>query len=282
MTELGDVVKDLQSALARLQRIDLWPPWDAAVTVANAVREVLEIAFLPPRPDPADVADVAAGWARCAQAWEESVRDLGRSARATSEDVWDGLAGDAYRRSLAATGTRFSSVAQAAHDIRRALNTCGEELQDARSRHHQAQADLQEVVALPHLDWSVLDPSALVEGVRDRVEDAMTAIRTLIDAYADAAAAVDECTAELQRRMDGVQLPRHAVTSMSAIAQTNLASSVGGSAQDTGPLRGTVAERAQAALDQMSAADRRAVEALLDAAGSDQQRAGSSPRWLPG
>lgn len=273
MTELRDIVKNLQSALARLQWIDLWPPWDAAITVGNAVREVLEIAFVPPRPDPAGVADVAAGWARCAQAWDESVHDLGRSARATPETVWDGLAGDAYRRSLAATATRFGSAAQAAHEIRRALTVCGEQLDDARGRHRQAQADLQEVVALPHLDWSLLDPSILVERVRSRVEDAATAIRTLIDAYADAADAVDECTAELQRRMDGVQLPRHAVTSMSAIAQTNLASSAGGRAQDTGPLRGTVAERAQAALDQMSAADRQAVEALLDAAGNDQQRA---------
>lgn len=267
---LSETVKRLQSILARLQHIDLWPPSDAAVTVALLITRAIEIAITPPRPDPVDLADTAAAWARAEGRWDEAVLDVRATGRATEESAWDGLAADAYRSSLKNTTTRFASVTEATTGVRRALHSCEAAMTTARSRHSRGIDQLREC-ARP-LEFSP-NPSQLVDELGERLESAVHAVHELIGSYTDAALAVEDCTVAVEGALDQVRLPRHLVDGMPAITQVNLRSAVGGAAQDSGPLRGSVAERAQAALDAMSSADRADVEKLLAAAGSADQRA---------
>ena len=59
--DVDRIVDDLREALALLSRIDLWPPWDAAQQVVDAVASLLRIAALAPDPAPEDIAPVQIG-----------------------------------------------------------------------------------------------------------------------------------------------------------------------------------------------------------------------------
>ena len=52
MPSLDDVLNKLRAVIIDLSSIDLWPPWDAAQTVVNAVGEAVAIASTPPRRTP--------------------------------------------------------------------------------------------------------------------------------------------------------------------------------------------------------------------------------------
>ena len=50
---LDDTIARLRDVLATVEDIDLWPPWDAAQTIVDAVAQAIEIATEPPPRSPA-------------------------------------------------------------------------------------------------------------------------------------------------------------------------------------------------------------------------------------
>lgn len=258
---LLDVAKELQSLLAKLQDISLWPPDEAARTLFRLLGTVARVALFKPDPQPENIELAAAEWRKATRLWDTAELDLGATQRGITDSVWDGEAGESCRSSLSATRVRFNSVSQATQHVEQALRTCSTDMASARSLHGEGHRDLLSAAApinLLQLPWD------LASEVADRIALAGTGIGKLIKAYTDADEAIRACGASMQAGLDGVQLPRHTAPGMSAIDQTNLPSSAGGLQQDTGPLRGNTAERAQQALDAMSAAERAEAERLLE------------------
>ena len=62
MPSLDDVLNKLRAIIVDLSSIDLWPPWDAAQAIVNAIGEAVAIAGTPPPPDPETVRDAATDW----------------------------------------------------------------------------------------------------------------------------------------------------------------------------------------------------------------------------
>lgn len=279
MSTLGDITESLQTVLARLQHLDFWPPLDAARTVVDAVSTVIEVAASSPDPDPENVRDAAAGWGRTGRRWEEAVEDLASTASNTPETIWSGTAGDSYRSSLSALDTRLGSVPPEVTTVEKALWQCADEMSAARARHDSAYPQLFRHL---HISWSDLLPWEAVDHVRQIAGDVADVVEDLIGSYQDASRAIDTCAAVMSAALDTVTLPAARVPGLSATESTNRyapedrpegALHGPGLADDTGPLRGTVPERAQAALDAMAPAERAEAEQLLASAADPTRRA---------
>ena len=262
MSAAAEATEQLVTILARLQQIDLWPPTDAAETIIEAVRTAYEVAEVPPGPEPDQLADCAAAWHVMGPRWTQAVADVRTSRDRTAADgVWVGEAGDAFRASMTEVARRFASVPHATGAIESALTVCASTTRAARRRHAAAQASLHRHL---RITWSDLLPWELVDHLRRALESILDALRELIGAYRDAATALEACGAATATALDGIELPSVLVAGVSAVEQVSLMSA--GAGDDTGPLRGSTARRAQEALDAMSAADRARAQELLDAA----------------
>ncbi len=271
MSDLGDVVENLQGVLARLQRVDLWPPWDAVGTVTDAVRSALTVATEPPGPAPADLEDAAEGWHKIALHWEQAADDATTSRLETAEPgVWAGEAGEAFRASMRGLSSRFESVRDAAQAVDDALTDCQAPMSAARARYTTAYYQLAQDL---HIDLGdVVTPWRAADKLRQIVAGIADTIRELIGAYQDADTAVDTCKTAVVAAVDTIELPTALVSGVGAVDQVNLLSQAGGSGDDVGPLRGSTAERAQAALDAMTPDQRAAAQALIDSAADPTAR----------
>lgn len=193
--------------------------------------------------------------------------------------MWSGAAGTGYRSSLAALGTRLGSVPPAITEVENALSTCADEMAAARTRHDGAYPQLYRHL---NISWSDLLPWQAVDHVRRIAGDVVDVVEDLIGSYQDASRAVATCAATMSASMDTVLLPTARVPGFSATEATNryapgdrpgTALLGPGLADDTGPLRGSVPERAQAALDAMPPAARAEAEDLLDSTEDPDRRA---------
>ncbi len=141
-------------------------------------------------------------------------------------------------------------------------------MQAARRRHDGAYGRLTRHLTIY---WDDLKPWELVSHLRSILEDIVAAIEDLIGAYADAAMAVHRAESALAAAVDQIALPSTLVKGLSAVDQVNV-SGTGTATGDTGPLRGSVAARANARLNTLSPADRaRVVEILRSASGDDHR-----------
>jgi len=270
-SDWGDVVESLQGALARLQRIDLWPPWDAVSSVVDAINAAYAVATEPPGPAVDDLDEAATGWHKVALHWEQARDDATTSHDRTGHPgVWEGEAGTAFRRSMWALSSRFDSVYRSARAVEGALVDCEGPLGAARIRHVNAYVALAHHLSI-HLG-DVLEPWKAVDKLRGIVEGVSDMIRELIGSYQDAAVAVEDCRTAVVAAIDTIELPTTLVAGVSAIDQVNLFKGADGIGDDVGPLRGSTAERAQAALDAMTPEQRAAAQALLDGAADQTSR----------
>lgn len=268
--DVDRIVDDLREALALLSRIDLWPPWDAAQQVVDAVASLLRIAALAPDPAPEDIAPVRAAWRRIGERWQTASDDIERaSGRLAAPTVWEGAAGTACRASTDALAGRADTLVPACTTIEQALVELEPAMRAARARHDAAYERLGRHLTI---QWTDLDPGALVDKLRAIIEDAAAAGAELVGAYEDAGQALHACAATLDEAFDDVDLPVRLAPGVSAVDQTN-ASGHGLGDNDSGPLRGSTAQRAADRLAAMSPADRAAVQALLDAADNDLAKA---------
>ncbi len=269
MGSLDDAVDGLREVLSRLRQIDLWPPQEVAQEIVNAVARGIEIASVPPRPHPDDVRAVAAAWDRIGQRWDTAAQDI---AHATSgldgPRVWEGEAGDACRRTTGYLAGRCQSVPRATSTARTTLTSCADAMEAARRRHSAAYDRLTRHL---QITWTDLRPWELFDLLKSIVEDAIAAVEELLGAYQDAAVAVRRASAALAAAVDQIDLPSSLVTGSSVVDQIN-ASGTGTATGDTGPLRGSVAARANDRLAALSPADRARVQAWLAAASGDEQR----------
>jgi hypothetical protein len=138
----------------------------------------------------------------------------------------------------------------------------------ARSRHSAAYYQLAPNL---NIDLSDLTPWGAADKLREIIGSIAATIRELIGAYQDADAAVDACQTAIVAALDTIELPTALVAGVSVVDQVNLLTG-GGPGDDTGPLRGSTAARAQAALDAMTPGQRAAAQALLDAATDQTSR----------
>jgi uncharacterized protein YukE len=259
----GDAVERLVTALARLQHIDLWPPTDAVEQVLGAVRDAYEVAAVPPGPDPEQMQDAAASWKRISRGWAQAADDVRTTARTTQDGAWTGTAGDAFRSSMRAMAERVESVGTAANAIAVVLDAAADGTAACRVRHENARDALHRLRHLD-LDWTDVATGEAFDILRRLVEDAVAAIGDLVGAYRDEGAILARCERAVAVALDGIRLPSVLVDGVSAIDQANATGR--GAANDSGPLRGSVARRADEALAAMSAQERKSVEALLDGA----------------
>lgn len=266
VTDAGDVVEQIQTAVARLQRIDLWPPWDAVATVADAVQQLWAITSRPPAPAPDDLDDAADGWHRIGLHWEQAVTDMQHTrTRTLVPGVWEGEGGEAFRSSVRVLAERAETVTEAAWKVENALLDCSADMTTARGRWTSGREDLRGLLSFGLSDLP-LNPADAVGKLLDKIADAARASRELIGAYQDGREVVRTATATIDSWIDTIDLPTALVTGVSAVDQVNV------SADDTGPLRGSVAWRAQAALDAMDPDQRAAAQALIDNAPDDVRR----------
>jgi hypothetical protein len=262
---LDETIEGLRIVLAKLENIDFWPPWDAAQTIADAIGTAITVATTPPEPDPADIERAASAWGSIASHVDQGVLELSQSHRAMSPAVWLGDAGDAARGSIDQLGDRTETITVAAEAVKKALIVAADAMGDARDLHSSAYSILTEHV---NITWSDTTPWGLVSKLKNIVGDCVEAIETLVGSYQDAAAALAAARRAIVAAIDDIELPAHLPGGVSATSVIN-----GWEGDDTGPLRGSVLERADAVLDEMSPSERAEVQRLLDAAPSDKAKA---------
>ncbi len=261
---LDDTVSRLREVLASVEDIDLWPPWDAAQTIVDAVALAVSIATEPPAPDPGDVSDAAAAWRQAAVSVESGCDDLATTRDAIGPASWDGTSGDAFRSSLGRLRTRTATVPPAARAVATALEALAGDMTAARTRHQQADDELRGHL---HLSWGDLWPWELVDHLRGVVSGVVHAITEAIGAYQDAADAVATAKAAVVAAMDEIDLPDELPGGVSPIAVVN------GWEDEDGPLSGSALEDYDDALAALDPAQQQAVRDALAAAGSDAERA---------
>ncbi|NRQ50116.1 WXG100 family type VII secretion target [Aeromicrobium stalagmiti] len=262
---LDETIENLRSVLARLENIDFFPPWDAAQTIVDAVATAIEVATTPPDPDPVDVEAAADAWGSIATSVDRGAVDLTRSQQAMTVQVWEGDAGNAARIHLGQLTDRVETVTTAAEKVRGALITVSDDMTAARERHGSAYSILTE-----HLDisWGDMFPWELVSKLKNIVGDCIDAVEALIGSYQDAASTVATARRLIVAAIDAIELPAHLPDGVSPASVVNA-----WDGDESGALRGSVLERADDALDDMSAKDRTAAQQLLDGADGDEEKA---------
>lgn len=262
---LDGTITGLRVVLARLENIDFWPPWDAAQTLIDAVSTAVAIATTPPEPDPADIESAANGWGAVETSVDQASVDLGQSQHALTVDIWEGAAGDAARTSISKLGTRVDTVTAAAATVKQVLTTAADAMTAARGRHASAYPVVTEHMTIT---WSDALPWELVSKLRHIAGDVIHAVQTLIGSYEDASEALATARRQIVAAIDTIDLPNHLPRGVSPISVIN-----GWDGDDSGPLRGSVLQRAGDRLDTVSPQDRAEVQRLLAAAPSDDARA---------
>ena len=265
MGSIDDVVTELRSVLADLQRLDLWPPWDAAQTVVDLAAQAATVATQPPEPAPEAVDDAAVAWRRGARDVERAGGDLELLSGATTTDVWKGHAGEAFRTSLARLASRLATVPVAIHGVDRALATLSKEMTAARDRHAHAFDELRQQLSP---NWPDLLPWQLTDYVAGLAAAVAHAVEELIGAYSEAAEAIAVARRGVVTAMDGVELPDHLPhgPGVSALDVVNAWD------DHSGPLRGTALGRYDEAFAALGTAKRRAVLDALDGAADASER----------
>lgn len=261
---LDDTVARLRDVLATIEDIDLWPPWDAAQTIVDAVALAVAVATEPPGPDPADLSDAAAAWRAAATSVDAGVDDLGSARDAIDPTTWDGTSGEVFRSSLGRLRTRTGTVPPAARGVAAALDRLADEMTAARTRHREADDQLGDHL---QLSWGDLWPWELVDHLRGVVEGVVRAITEAIGAYQDAAEAVAVARAAIVSAMDEIDLPDALPGGVSPVAVVN------GWEDEDGPLSGSALARYDDALAALDPAQQQAVRDALAGARSDEERA---------
>ncbi|RYB93925.1 hypothetical protein EUA93_05870 [Nocardioides oleivorans] len=261
---LDDAVSGLRGVLATVEDIDLWPPWDAAQTIVDAVAQAVEIATQPPEPKPGDLNAAAAVWRRIATSVDDASNDLGTCRDKIGTAAWDGTSGDGFRTSMARLRTRTDTVPPACRAVATALDTLADSMTDARERHRRADDQLRQNL---ELSWGDLLPWELVDHLRGVVEGVVHAIREAIGAYEDAADAIHVARNAIRTAMDEIDLPDHLPDGISPVSLVN------GWEDEDGPLSGSALEDYDEAFGNLSPAEQQAVRDALAGARSDEERA---------
>lgn len=266
MPSVEDVITGLRSILAKLEHLDLFPPWDAVKTVVDLVGQAVEIATQPPPPDPELVLTCAAAWKKIGERADNAHDDLVKLPGAAGTTVWEGADGNAFRGSVTALARRVDTVDGAAYDVQKALTKLATDVEKARSRHEKADDTLRENLSI---DLGLALPWELVERLTGIVGGIIEAVRESIGAYSDAADAHAVARREIRTAMDAIELPDHLPEQggISVVDAVNLWQ------DDRGPLNGNVLERYDVRFGELSAADRAAVTQALANAKNDTERA---------
>lgn len=261
---LDDMIGRLRDALAVIEDIDLWPPWDAAQTIVDAVAQAVGIATQPPEPAPDDLSAAASVWRRIATSVDSGCDELATCRTRIDTAAWDGTSGDAFRTSLGRLRTRTATVPPAARDVATALETLASEMTDARDRHGRADDMLRDNV---ELSWGDLWPWELVDHLRGVVEAVAHAMREAIGSYEDARDAIRVAQNAIRSAMDEIDLPDHLPEGVSPVSLVNAWE------DEDGPLSGSTLEDYDAAFDTLGPAEQQAVRDALAGARSDEERA---------
>ena len=261
---LDDTISRLRDVLAIVEDIDLWPPWDAAQTIVDAVAQAIEIATQPPDPAPDDLTEAASVWRRIATSVDSGCDDLATCHDKIDAAAWDGTSGDAFRTSMRRLSSRTLTVPPAARDVATALETLASEMTDARTRHGQADDMLRDNLSL---SWGDLWPWELVDYLRGIVEGVIHAITEAIGSYTDARDAVQVARNAIRTAMDGIDLPDELPKGISPVSLVN------GWEDEDGPLSGSTLENYDTAFDNLTPAQQQAVRDALAGARSDEERA---------
>jgi hypothetical protein len=268
MSTITDIIDKLQGVLADLQDVDLWPPWDAAQTIVDLIGTMIEIATEAPDPAPTDVDDAAAAWRRLGRTWDGACADVGRTNTKTTIDIWEGDAGNGYRSSLTALVDRMDSVEPATGKIDSALGTLSTKMTDARKRHGDAWDELNEHTSI---SWGDLWPWELQDYIAGILRAVVHGAQELLGAYQDAHSAITTAARDIRNAIDELELPHELPDGVSPVSGVNLFIG-GGDGNDSGPLRGNVVERANAAMEGMTPEERAAAQRLLASAPDDTSR----------
>lgn len=264
MPSLDDVINKLRAIAIDLSSIDLWPPWDAAQTIVNAIGEAVTIASTPPPPDPETVRSAATDWTVLGRAVGRGQDSLGDLRTHMTTEKWQGASGSSFRSSVSAFEARADTIQPAADDVASALTALATSMTDARSRHDNAFDDLSGYL---EISWGDLNPFALKDKLAGIIESAIKAIQDLIGAYEDAADAHALCKEAVVVAMDQIDLPQAVPEGASPI------DAVSEWEDHDGPLAGNVIERYNLAFGKLSAEEKAALAAALAAADSDAERA---------
>ena len=264
MPSLDDVLNKLRAIALDLNSIDLWPPWDAAQTIVDAVSEAVTAASTPPPPCPDTVREAATDWTvigRSVTRGHDALVDLqaGMSAR-----MWQGASGDSFRGSVSAFAARVDTVGPAADDVAAALTTFAASMTDARARHETAFDELRQHL---QISWGDLNPLALKDKLAGIVESVIRAIQDLVAAYELANDAHAVCKEAIVAAMDQIDLPHALPEGASPIDAVSEWEAHGG------PLAGDVIERYNLAFGELSAEERTALKEAMASADSDAERA---------
>ena len=264
MDLLDDTISRLREVLAIVEDIDLWPPWDAARTIVDAVARAVEIATEPPAPIPDDLSAAASVWRRIATSVDSGCDQLTTCRTRVDTAAWDGASGDAFRSSISRLRTRTATIPPAARDVAAALETLAVEMAAARDRHDRADDMLRDHVAL---SWGDLWPWELVDHLRGVVEAVVHAVREAIGSYEDARDAIRVARSAISSAMDEIDLPDHLPGGFSPVSVVNAWE------DEDGPLSGSALGNYSAAFDTLGAAAQQAVGDALAVARSDEERA---------
>ena len=261
---LDDTIARLRDVLATVEDIDLWPPWDAAQTIVDAVARAIEVAAEPPDPDPDDLATAASVWRRVATSVDSGCDELATCRTRIDTTAWDGTSGDAFRTSIGRLRTRTATVPSAARDVAGALDTLAEDMASARDRHRRADDMLRDNL---ELSWGDLWPWELVDFLRGVVEGVVHAIGEAIGSYVDARDAVQLAKNAIRTAMDEIDLPDALPEGVSPVSVVNAWE------DEDGPLSGSTLEDYDRAFDDLSPAQQQAIRDALAGARSDEERA---------
>jgi uncharacterized protein YukE len=231
--------------------------WDVVNTGWDLMTE-------PPPGEPDAAREAAARWSELRSSLD-AVSGTLTTQRASIRDSWTGEAANACRTSLRKLGASLDDSAELADTARRTLETYADELETAHARHAQVGEHLRSAGARigPCSPWGVADM------LRDIIADVCDAARAAIDAYSGASEAARVCDHALDIVTDRMPFP-DGVVGLTAVDSINLVDDPG---DETRPLVGDTARRAQEAYDALSPSDRAAVDALLAGSPGPQHKA---------
>lgn len=265
MSSTSDAIeRELRHVLAQLQDVDFWPPTSAIRTIVGAFRTVAQIATEPPPPSPEQVREVAADFHQVSVEVGYADGDVGDFSAATGPTVWEGDAGDTARTSLASFTRRTDTLATATGTITSVLRAFADAMATARQRHQRAYSELDFTTEFGHH----LNPADYVDDLERAVRKFVAGLEDLIGSYQDARSAAAAAGNKIRNALETIDLPSAVGTDETAVETID-----GWTGSQTGPLRGTVLQRADARIAAMSPSDQKQVQQLLDAAPNDQARA---------
>ncbi|MGH3433135.1 MAG: hypothetical protein ACRDQB_09895 [Thermocrispum sp.] len=263
------------------------------VRIAELIRDVVSEVSDPPPGDPDTLETLARSFRTAADAIAPIGADVGQLGTTTLPAAWEGGAATEASAVLEATDKAIEGTPAAFRRAAEAVEDLSDDVRDQQDRHAQLHEDLDAAfydathirVEISTPDWlpgpditvggdlPIVDPTALAE-LCGRVYDLISGC---IDVYTDALDTVNRTVtrfadltgdARAAAAVDGGLAPDDAVVLADKMVDTGL-----GDGFDDGILTPAQLERAAAKLDALSEGDRAKLQELLDAAGSDEQRA---------